>query len=255
MNSYEHITKWHVLFDELCLKESGADTASLAARYCQLANGGGQKQFDAVLRNLNNWRSGRHIPRLKSLRILETMLDVGRDPELLDHWNALYKRAHKDFGDESKSTMENIETPLSRSRRANAGLAAGGGALFFAGAALGAAVVWSGVFERPFAADAPMIDWEPVITMKVGESKVIHGERGDCGKAPREWDDVFNSLPVSEIGAFSDGGIVRRNSKYCKGPTPSRGIRFTATKPGIEEMRITGDFMKITVSPTNAVTE
>ena len=81
----------------------------------------------------------------------------------------------------------------------------------------------------------------------MGQSQVIHGERGDCGKLPREWRDVRGHLPTSPLGEFSDGGLVRRHSMFCKGTTPARGIRFTATKAGIEEMYVTGDYMKIIV--------
>lgn len=95
--------------------------------------------------------------------------------------------------------------------------------------------------------NAPLVAYLPEVRLAVGQSRVIHAERGDCGKLPREWRDVVGGLPTSLIGTFSDGGLVRRHSMFCKGVTPARGIRFTATAPGTEEMYVTGDYMKITV--------
>ena len=82
----ELVDRWHVLFDELCHRAGFHDTASLAGRYCELANGGRRQEYESVLRNLNNWRSGRHLPRLRSLRILEQALGLEREPALLARW-------------------------------------------------------------------------------------------------------------------------------------------------------------------------
>ena len=48
--------------------------------------------------------------------------------------------------------------------------------------------------------------------------------------------------------AASDGGLARRNSKFCKGTTPARAIVYTAAKAGMEELMIQGDFLKVTVA-------
>ncbi|EKF20682.1 hypothetical protein [Nitratireductor pacificus] len=249
------IDRWHELFDELCSRAGYSDTASLAGRFCAMTNGGGQHQYETALRNLNNWRSGRHIPRQRSMRVLSELLRVAEDPELLARWNTLYQRARQVEEDTPEETP-----PLpahggadTRGRRAQTGnlwtLQAmfAGALLFLIGMGAGALVAsdwrpWGGPAD-----DAPMIRYDPELTMTVGESRIIHGERGDCGKLPREWDDLQNSLPSSMLGTFSDGGLVRRNSKYCKGLTPARGIRFTATKPGTELIHLIGDLIKMTV--------
>jgi hypothetical protein len=64
---------------------------------------------------------------------------------------------------------------------------------------------------------------------------------------PRDWTDVADALPSTALGTFSDGGLARRNSKFCKGITPARAIVFTASQAGVEEFLIQGDFMKVTV--------
>lgn len=42
---------------------------------------------------------------------------------------------------------------------------------------------------------------------------------------------------------------------FCKGVTPARGVRFTATAPGTEEMYVIGDYMKITVVDEASLTD
>lgn len=256
---YAHINRWNVLFDELCERAGFVDNASIASRFCELANNGsGQRDFETTLRNLNNWRSGRHIPRLRSLRILEQLLKLDEEPRLSAHWLALYRQAGE--AEEREETTTQKGGPASRTGGNGDGAGRGsrewpdwrqvaaGAALF--GLGLGTGMLFSSDW-RPWggpADNAPLIAYTPEVEMTVGESRVIHAERGDCGKLPREWPDVAGSLPASFTGVFSDGGLARRNSKFCGGETPARAIVFTAHSPGVEEFLIQGDFFKVTVA-------
>ena len=248
----ETVGSWHRLFDTLCEERGFSDNMSLAAGYCEMTSGRGQKQFDTAVRNLNNWRSGRHLPRPRSVRILARLLGIEEDAALLARWDALYDQARN--ATDGPST-ESPEDDVPAGARAGKTMAGGRLALtVLAGAALfGLGVLAGRLWDadwRPWRTevdDAPLITYLPEVRLVVGQSRIIHGERGDCGRLPRDWRDVWGNLPSSRIGEFSDAGVVRRYSMFCKGVTPARGIRFTAKVPGTEEMYVTGDYMKITV--------
>jgi len=250
--SAEAIGSWHRLFDTLCEEKGFSDNMSLAARYCEMTSGHGQKQFDTAVRNLNNWRSGRHLPRPRSVRVLARLLGIEEDAALMARWDALYDQA-RNATDESATQSPEDDSPAdarSGTRRAGGRLALtvlAGAALFCLGVLAGR--LWDSEWRpwRTEVDDAPLITYLPEVRLVVGQSRIIHGERGDCGRRPRDWRDVWGNLPSSRIGEFSDAGVVRRYSMFCKGVTPARGIRFMATAPGTEEMYVTGDYMKITV--------
>ena len=252
--SIEDIGHWHQLFDELCDRAGIYDAASLVAGYCALSDGGDQKQYEAALRNLQNWRSGRHVPRIRSLRILEKLLHIDQDPAIRARWNELYAQASVRSAEASAPRPAadgppEPERPPSRWAALlpgrNAALA--GVLLFVLGAVSGN--LW-GSGWRPWgspADNAPIVVYNPDVTFTRGETKVIHAERGDCGKLPRDWIDVEASLPSTSLGTFSDGGLARRNSKFCKGYTPARAILFTAHRAGVEQLKVEGEFIKVTV--------
>jgi hypothetical protein len=86
------------------------------------------------------------------------------------------------------------------------------------------------------------------VSLKVGQSTIIHGMRGQaCGAAAPSWAQVASSLPSTEIGSFSDGGIGTRSSRVCGGNVPARAIRFKATRRGSEAVNVQGDLVSITV--------
>lgn len=275
---WRQFSQWHLLFDELCNRAGFYDDATLAGAYCTLTQSKGQKQFETTVRNLNNWRSGRHVPRAGNLRILSRLLDIAGNPELQVQWNELYKRAkdlevvrpaasgsplpvvsrfpasgYVDLPATTSATL--IPTAyygfVARPKRwSHLQALLGGLVLLCIGVAAGAVLGASG--WRPWAGpadNAPIIAFNPKIDMKVGESRPIYAERSDCGKLPRDWAEVRAELPFARTGEFSDGGLARRFSKFCKGLTPARAIVFTATKAGIEEFEIQGDFFKMTVTP------
>ncbi|HEV7247590.1 MAG TPA: hypothetical protein VGN93_11445 [Shinella sp.] len=248
----EQFNTWHKLFDALCEESGFSDNMSLAARYCEMTGSHGQKQFDTAVRNLNNWRTGRHLPRPRSVRVLSRLLKVETDPGLMVQWNTLYDQVRNATDDPVDEAAEETVMPVSTPRRtATAGrsllMGLAGIGLFSLGVATG--LLWESQWRpwRTSVDDAPLVTYLPEVRLVVGQSRIIHGERGDCGRLPREWRDVWGNLPSSRIGEFSDAGVVRRYSMFCKGVTPARGIRFTAKTPGTEEMYVTGDYMKITV--------
>lgn len=248
----ENIIGWHRLFDALCEERGFSDNMSLAARYCEMTSGRGEKQFDTAVRNLNNWRSGRHLPRPRSARMLARLLDIEEDATLTARWDALYDQARSAAHEPATESRENdAAVDVLRGKRI-AGrqlvvMVSAGAVLFCLGALTGR--LWDSEWRpwRTEVDEAPLITYLPEVRLVIGQSRIIHGERGDCGRLPRDWRDVWGNLPSSRIGEFSDAGVVRRYSMFCKGVTPARGIRFTATAPGTEEMYVTGDYMKITV--------
>lgn len=268
-------TRWHLLFDELCNRAGYYDDATLASAYCALTASKGQRQFETAMRNLNNWRSGRHLPRAGNLRVLAKLLNVADDPATQALWSRLYKQAgdmEARFGLPVPVSSAEVAEPrpmtalgrvphpaglpallsregLGRKRFSMLQTMFGGIVLLAAGAAAGSLITASG--WRPWAGPAdhaPIVPFNPVVTMKVGDTRPIYAERGDCGKLPRDWELVESDLPALRTGTFSDGGLARRFSKFCQGLTPARAIVFTATTPGVEEFEIQGDFFKMTVS-------
>lgn len=269
---------WHQLFDDLCNRAGFYDDATLASAYCALTSSKGQRNFETAMRNLNNWRTGRHLPRTGNLRVLAKLLNVTADPATHDLWEHLYRQAGRaeakprstslaplapygsDISTSFPITLAITHPPsrrmvlgttgsLRRSRFSLLQVLFAGSALAMLGAIAGFHIAESG--WRPWAGpadNAPIVQFRPVVQMKVGDVRAIHAERSDCGKLPREWEMVEADLPPLRTGTFSDGGLARRFSKFCQGLTPARAIVFTAMTPGVEEFEIQGDFFKMTVS-------
>ena len=86
------------------------------------------------------------------------------------------------------------------------------------------------------------------VSLKVGQSTIIHGMRGQaCGAPAPSWAQTAATLPNIQIGTFSDGGIGTRGSRSCGGNVPARAIRFKATKKGSQVVNLYGDLVTITV--------
>ncbi len=88
------------------------------------------------------------------------------------------------------------------------------------------------------------IDYEKRVTLKVGQSAVIYGYRGDCGKAPAAGQV---ELPATNTGTLSLGKLGMTNSNNCGGRTPAVEIIFTATTPGRETFELNGDQVSVRV--------
>jgi len=235
--------QWHMLLDELCNSRGYVDNARLASQLCRRAGKAAQEDFNAAEKNLRNWRLGRHLPLRRNFMILAELLRVADDPGLVRQWNLLYAAAR---GRTLPDQQENVadakpdRAPATRRR------------LLWTGAVVATAVVavtgfrWLSV--DPYR-DLPVIGYDARVRMLVGESRLIHGDRGDCdgGNVP-DWTYTMPRVPVSSLGAFSDGGLARKMSNFCNGVVPVRAVRFTAKTAGVEEVRLLDDFVKIFVT-------
>lgn len=70
------------------------------------------------------------------------------------------------------------------------------------------------------------------VAMKVGQSKVIWGWRGECGKRPKGVDR--KRTRGTKLGVLSNGKWGVFKSRSCGGMTPAVEIIFTAKKKGSE---------------------
>ncbi|MFN4159862.1 MAG: hypothetical protein ACK4GO_15875 [Gemmobacter sp.] len=95
------------------------------------------------------------------------------------------------------------------------------------------------------AQQGPDIGYKENIALKVGQSVVIYGFRGDCGKLPNRREISVPATKTSKIAFGRDGW---RLSKRCGGKTPAVELVFTATAVGREAIKIQGDDIRIRVS-------
>lgn len=87
------------------------------------------------------------------------------------------------------------------------------------------------------------------VTLKVGQSQVIHGKKGRCGDLPPTAEEIKRKFPKNlETGTLSTGKLGVRKSRKCGGVTPAREIIFTATKAGDEKIVLYDDDIQILVT-------
>lgn len=252
--NWNGFSQWHVLLDELCESRGFIDNAKLASQLCRRAGKSAQEDFHAAEKNLRNWRLGRHLPLRRNFMILSELLHVPDDPELLKQWNVLYSAAR---GRETPP----LQRPAAQAvavERAIPGVLANRRLHWMGAFALLATLAVSGfswITSDPYS-KLPMIGYDARVRLLVGESLLIHGDRGDCdgGRVPT-WSYTLSRVPHSNLGTFSDGGLARKMSNFCNAVVPVRAVRFTAHKAGAEEVRLLGDFIKVSVTdPANLVT-
>lgn len=244
---WNRFSQWHILLDELCESRGHVDNARLASQLCRRAGKSAQEDFNAAEKNLRNWRLGRHLPLRRNFMILAELLHVSDEPELLRQWNLLYAAARGREVPGQQQLATDISPVGAEVRRPAAGRR-----LLWAGAITMTAVVAVTGFRWMAAdpyRDLPMIGYDARVRMLVGESRLIHGDRGDCdgGNVPG-WGYTMPRVPFSTLGTFSDGGLARKMSNFCNGVVPVRAVRFTARKAGVEEVRLLDDFVKIFVT-------
>lgn len=84
-----------------------------------------------------------------------------------------------------------------------------------------------------FAGDADNpIKGHSKVSMKVGQSAVIWGWRGECGQRPKGVDR--KRTRATKLGVLSNGKWGVFKSRTCGGWTPAVEIIFTAKKKGSE---------------------
>lgn len=247
---------WCGLFDRLC-SQSACDSGDLAAEFCRLSGKTGERDFTAAMRNLQNWRAGRNLPQRRNFRLLTEMLDLRRDPVLLERWQKLYAEAHaasaadrlisgsSSEGSSSEVLWQTEPGLLGVVKR----LQVRNLAFLLGGALILSTMVWwevdGGTSGTP---DLPVIHYRQNVGLQVGETVTIHGKRGECGEAPPPEDVVRRDLPVVKFGRLEIGGLGRRFSHRCDGETPARAILYTGEQPGIDRFQLYGDPLVVTVS-------
>ena len=236
--------RWHRLLDELCNHRGHIDNAVLASQLCRRQGRNGREDFNAADKSLRNWRLGRHIPLRRNFMLMSELLGVEDDPELARHWNRLYAAARGSPMPGNEPAAADATAPSSSARLAPRGfLWAGAAAL----AALLAATGFRWLLVDPHG-NLPMIGYDARVEMRVGESRLIHGDRGKCdGTMLPDWNNTSPRVPESRLGSFSDGGLARKMNNYCNAVVPVRAVKFTAREAGTEEMRLLDDFIKIVV--------
>lgn len=239
---------WHELLDALCEEQGYLDNLALADALCAAGGNRTQAAFDTAVKNLRNWRQGVHIPQRRNFLLLGKILKVEEHDGLRGHWNRLYREAKVKpaDGNGEKAVADTGRMRVSPRR------------IFAVGAILavtlaGAALVLS--HGRQEDTTDPVASYEGIVaeyvrnvSVKVGESAIIHGARGnECGEAPT-WESAKLLLPELVTGTLTDGGVGTRQSRQCGGRVPARAILFTATRPGTEQISLYGDDIVIRVT-------
>lgn len=236
--------EWHKLLDAVCIQQGHLDNMALASAMSAVSGNRSGEAFEAALKNLRNWRSGSNLPQKRNFVLLTKVLRIDAHEELQRLWTTLYEAARKSapgatgmrpaHGDTvSKFGMK---TPLAMTFAALTVVAIGTIYLLQSGFEVSA--------EGVQAAD---VEYRKSVSLKVGESIVVHGARGACGGSPPAWEIVAAELPELEIGTWADGRVGTRYSRKCGGPTPARGIVFKATNAGAAKIDLYGDPVRIEV--------
>lgn len=238
---------WHEFFDFLCHSAGYCDNAELASRYCLKSGKRDKENFDAMQKNLRNWRLGRHRPLRRNVILLAELLDVDKDPTLQCTWDALYSASR------AEGARGGIEADIPKpDLAAHGSLFRSGWHLPLSALALvvnaGGAFAWQSITERHAFEQLPMIGYDARVVMSVGESRLIHGDRTDCSGPPPDWYYLRAQVPPSALGEFSDGGVARKMDNSCNAVVRARAVRFTAKTAGSEELDLLGDYMKIVVT-------
>jgi hypothetical protein len=90
-----------------------------------------------------------------------------------------------------------------------------------------------------------LIPFHKKIELKVGQSMVVNGYRGACGKRPKNVDKKRTRSTKTGILSIGKWGV--RNSGKCGGLTPAIEVIFKATKRGRETIEVDGSKIRVTV--------
>ncbi len=83
------------------------------------------------------------------------------------------------------------------------------------------------------------------IELKVGQSMIVHGFRGECGKRPTNVDP--NRTRATKLGILRNGNWGVTRSRTCGGWTPAVEVIFEARKPGRETITVAGEEIRVRV--------
>lgn len=247
-SQWQGFTHWNELFDALCIQQGHLDNMHLAEQICTASGNQSRGAFETAVKNLHNWRAGIHVPQRKNFIVLGKILEVDEHEGLRAHWNHLYQRTKTERSAPPEDADANPVLAAGK-KRAWWPFAAAGGIV-----AAGVVLVGMGWTAGPLNSD-PVASYEGItaeyvrnVSIRVGESTIIHGARGnDCGPAPT-WEEATPLLPTLVTGRLSDGGVGTRYSRQCGGRTPARAVLFTATSEGAEQINLYGDDIVIRVT-------
>lgn len=231
---------WHELFDHLCVRAGYDDNALLANAYLQHAGANGHDNLGAILKNIRNWRQGRHLPLRRNVVALAEILGLNNEPELRERWFSLYRIARGEPAPESAPPTAEASAPTQRALQP--WLWAAVAATLAIAAPTGSYLYRWWQFEH-----LPQIGYDARVRMLVGESRLIHGDRTECNLPPPTYAEVSHRIPASRLGVFSDGGVARKMDNSCGREIAVRAARFTARTTGEEELRLFDDFIKLEV--------
>lgn len=244
---------WHTLLDSICIEQGHLDNIGLSTAFCEIARDTSQSAYESTLKNIGHWRSGQHTPNRRNFRILTIILEINEREDLRKDWNRLYEEALRRKPEILAEETLTEETPPSATRHRPVlmasvlalALTAGGAGFYFFGGMSQPVAAKSGPQVIDVAGD--LVRWRRSTELAVGESAVIHGERGACGQQPAPWEETVVHLPSLDFGIWSDGGVGHRVSRACGGPTPVRAIVFTGQGPGLAEFVLFDDAVRISV--------
>lgn len=263
----ESSASWYELFDRICIDQGHFNNADLAAEYCKVIRRSNQTAYDTAIRNIRNWRNGKHTPSPRNFRILTSILRIDEGHDLFRSWQELYElesvNRNKNISNNNDFYENGIFIVNSRSYRIfnfqnksfrnillflfSCSLVISVSFLFFDLKFLSPKYKFISASAESLDMTGKLIQWREYTRLSVGQSAVIHGKRGRCGQNPPEWAEVMPLLPRLDVGKWSDGGIGYRESNACQGPTPARAVIFTAVKSGGAEFLLFHDKTKIEV--------
>ena len=230
---------WSELFDALCNDRGWYDNSDLASRYCHVTGKKTQLDFENICRTLQTWRAGTRTPLRRNFVALGNVLEVSRNPAIERRWTELYRTAWM-------AASSSAPVPLEQRKTA--------GAAQLRSAFASAVVLWGVVLIATIAlqpeklSGLPAVGYDALVRLEVGTSRLVHGEVASCTRGGMaDWQAIEPMVPTTSLGFFSDGGPARKMMNECGKDMLVRAVRFTAVAPGVEEVSLLGDYMKIEV--------
>ena len=95
--------------------------------------------------------------------------------------------------------------------------------------------------------DRPRVNFEGYVRVPVGSEILIRGVHGSCKGQPHDWAHIAGDMPVSQLGEYSDCGLAREVVGHCGRELIVREVRVVGVRPGIDELRLFGDYQKVEV--------
>lgn len=249
---------WHRIFDDICVRRGASANAELAQRLCARKGRNSDRDYQAALRSIVNWRSGANLPQRSNFRLLTELLGIDADKALLARWRNAYQEAtstRQAHGEELPIGEAGIVTGVFEKPR----FAVAAIAVVLLGAVLAGAWVYRGQGALESAVDdggevetTRTIGYRAYTELTVGQSAIINAKRGACGQPPPPWQHFEHELPLLLFGRLEDAGLGHSRSDTCGGLTPGRLVRYVATEPGTEIFDLFQRTLKVTVHPADA---